>query len=140
MKKRFALIGHPLGHSLSPEIHAAIMAATGLDGSYERLDVAPADVASRMPALLSDYDGFNATIPHKKAVIPHLSGLSEAARRCGAVNTVFEGRGYNTDAAGFRAAGMPLAGGRVLLHERGAAEKGLLPLSGSRQRGIRRAL
>ena len=115
MKKRFALIGHPLGHSLSPEIHAAIMAATGLDGSYELLDVAPADVASRMPALLRDYDGFNATIPHKKAVIPHLSGLSEAARRCGAVNTVFEGRGYNTDAAGFRAAGMPLAGGRVLL-------------------------
>lgn len=115
MKKRFALIGHPLGHSLSPEIHAAIMAATGLDGSYELLDVAPADVASRMPALLRDYDGFNATIPHKKAVIPHLSGMSEAARRCGAVNTVFEGRGYNTDAAGFRAAGMPLAGGRVLL-------------------------
>ena len=61
--KRFALIGHPLGHSLSPEIHAAIMAATGLDGSYELLDVAPADVASRMPALLRDYDGFNATMP-----------------------------------------------------------------------------
>ena len=115
MRKKFALIGHPLGHSLSPEIHAAIMAAAGLDGTYELLDVAPEDVSSRMPALLRDYDGFNATIPHKKAVIPHLSGLSEAARRCGAVNMVFEGRGYNTDAAGFRAAGMPLAGGRVLL-------------------------
>lgn len=115
MKKKFALVGHPLGHSLSPEIHAAIMAAAGIDGSYDLLDVAPEDLAARMPALLGDYDGFNATIPHKKAVVPHLAGLSDAARRCGAVNTVFAGRGYNTDVAGFRAARLPLAGGRVLL-------------------------
>ena len=113
--KRFALIGHPLGHSLSPEIHAAIMAEAGIEGSYELLDVAPEDLPARMPALLRDYDGFNATIPHKKAVMPFLAGLSDEARRCGAVNTVFEGRGHNTDAVGFRAAGMPLAGGRVLL-------------------------
>ena len=113
--KKFALIGHPLGHSLSPEIHAAIMRAAGIDGSYELLDVAPEDVAARMPSLLRDYDGFNATIPHKKAILPHLSGLSDAARRCGAANTVFRGRGHNTDVEGFLAARMPLEGGRVLL-------------------------
>ena len=50
MQKRFALIGHPLGHSLSPEIHAAIMSAAGIDGTYELLDVPPEDVAARMPA------------------------------------------------------------------------------------------
>ena len=115
MEKKFALIGHPLGHSLSGEIHAAIMAAAGIGGTYDLLDVAPEDLPAHMPALLRDFDGFNATIPHKKAVLPFLSGLSDAARRCGAANTVFRGRGYNTDVAGFRAAGLPLEGARVLL-------------------------
>lgn len=115
MRKSFALIGHPLGHSLSGEIHAAILEAAGIDGTYELLDIAPEDLPARMPALLRDYDGFNATIPHKKALLPFLSGLSGAARRCGAVNTVFRGRGYNTDAAGFLAARLPLEGARALL-------------------------
>ena len=113
--KRFALIGHPLGHSLSREIHDAILAAAGIDGSYEMLDIAPEDLPARMPALLSGYDGFNATIPHKKAILPFLDGLSDAARRCGAANTVCARRGYNTDVAGFLAAGLPLDGARVLL-------------------------
>ena len=113
--KRFLLIGHPLGHSLSPEIHAAIMREAGIEGTYGLLDVAPEDLPARMPELLRGYDGFNATIPHKKAVIPHLVSLSDAARRCGAVNTVFQGRGYNTDTVGFRSAGMPLAGARVAM-------------------------
>ena len=115
MKKRFALIGHPLGHSLSPEIHRAIMEQTGVDGTYELLDIPPADLPARLPVVLRDFDGFNTTIPHKIAVIPYLGGLSDAARRCGAVNTVFQGRGYNTDAAAFLSAGLPLAGSRTLL-------------------------
>ena len=113
--KRFALIGHPLGHSLSPEIHRAIMRAAGIEGTYDLIDVSPEDIPSRLPALLRDYDGLNATIPHKKAVVPFLSSLSDAARRCGAANTVFQGRGYNTDTAGFAASDLPLAGARALL-------------------------
>lgn len=113
--KTFLLIGHPLGHSLSPEIHAAIMREAGIEGTYGLLDIAPEDLPARMPELLRDCDGFNATIPHKKAVIPFLDSLSDAARRCGAVNTVFRGRGYNTDTVGFRSAGMPLAGARVAM-------------------------
>ena len=108
MRKSFALIGHPLGHSLSGEIHAAILSAAGIEGSYELLDIAPEGLSARMPALLRDYDGFNATIPHKKAILPFLDGLSDAARRCGAANTVCARRGYNTDVAGFLAAGLPL--------------------------------
>ena len=113
--KRFALIGHPLGHSLSREIHDAILRAAAIDGTYEMLDIAPEDLPARMPSLLRGYDGFNATIPHKKAILPFLAGLSDAARRCGAANTVCAGRGYNTDVAGFLAAGLPLCGARVLL-------------------------
>ena len=113
--KRFALLGHPLGHSLSPEIHRAIMDSAGIEGVYDLVDIAPEDVASRLPALVRKYDGLNVTIPHKKAVVPFLSGLSDAARRSGAVNTIFKRLGYNTDVAGFRAAGIPLAGARVLL-------------------------
>ena len=82
MQKRFALIGHPLGHSLSPEIHRAIMAETGIEGSYDLLDIPPEDLPARLPAILREYDGFNATIPHKIAVMPFLGGLSDAARRC----------------------------------------------------------
>ena len=71
---RFALIGHPLAHSLSPEIHRAIMDSAGIAGTFELVDIAPADMGSRLPGLLRDFDGFNVTIPHKKAVIPFLSG------------------------------------------------------------------
>lgn len=113
--KRFALVGHPLGHSLSPEIHHAILEAAGIAGEYSLVDIAPEEMAERLPEVMARFDGFNVTIPHKKAIIPHLDGLSPAARRCGAVNTVCRGVGYNTDAAGFLAAGMPLRGARVVL-------------------------
>lgn len=113
--KTFALIGHPLGHSLSPEIHRSILACAGIAGTYSLLEIPPSDLSGRLPGLLDGLDGFNVTIPHKKAVIPHLAGLSPAARRCGAVNTVFRGTGYNTDATGFLAAGLPLDGAKILL-------------------------
>ena len=113
--KTFALVGHPLGHSLSPEIHHAILEAAGIVGEYSLVDIAPEEMAERLPDVMARCDGFNVTIPHKKAVIPYLDGLSPEARRCGAVNTVCRGVGYNTDAAGFLAAGMPLRGARVVL-------------------------
>lgn len=113
--KRFALVGHPLGHSLSPEIHHAILEVAGIAGEYSLVDIAPEEMAERLPEVMARCDGFNVTIPHKKAVIPYLDGLSPEARRCGAVNTVCRGVGYNTDAAGFLAAGMPLRGARVVL-------------------------
>lgn len=115
MGKRFFLIGHPLGHSLSPEIHAAIMRMTGVDGSYELLDTPPERLQEVVARLLRESDGFNVTIPHKKGVMPLLGSLSDAARRCDAVNTVFRGRGYNTDTVGFAAAGLRLQDARVVL-------------------------
>ncbi|MBR3583119.1 MAG: hypothetical protein IKO01_06735 [Kiritimatiellae bacterium] len=113
--KAFALVGHPLGHSLSPGIHRAILDAAGIGGTYSLVDVAPEEIAERWPEMMERFDGFNITIPYKKAVLPYLAGLSPEARRCGAVNAVCGGIGYNTDAAGFRAAGMPLRGARAVL-------------------------
>lgn len=108
------LIGHPVGHSLSPAIHAAAFAAAGLNWHYVLRDVAPVDLAATIDSLRAeDWRGFNVTLPHKQAIIPLLDTISEVARRAGAVNTVVAsgGRliGENTDVAGFglalRAAG-----------------------------------
>lgn len=106
MTTRCFVIGHPIAHSRSPLIHGTWIAEHGLDGSYERIDVAP-DGLERFVAALRDgaFAGGNVTVPHKEAVLPLLDHLSETARAMGAVNTIWRegGRlhGDNTDAAGF---------------------------------------
>ena len=124
----YALIGHPLGHSLSPQIHRALLAAAHLEGDYQLLDIAPEDLANRLPELQT-LRGFNVTIPHKQAVLSAMAELDEKAALFGAVNTVAvrDGRfyGYNTDCYGFlrslSAAGIPLAGRVLVLGTGGVA-------------------
>lgn len=119
--KQYALIGHPLGHTMSPFIHQKLFELSGISASYRVLDIPPAALSEKM-ADLKGLDGFNVTIPHKTAIIPYLEEISEDARRFGAVNTVACGqaglRGYNTDCVGFlgsvEEAGFALTG-RVLL-------------------------
>lgn len=113
--KRFGLIGHPLGHSLSPVIHRRIMEIAGIDGTYTLHDIDPADIPRVLPELLAEHDGLNFTIPHKQAIIPFLRELDASAAACGAVNTVYQGRGYNTDTEGFLACGVTLRGRDVLI-------------------------
>lgn len=112
----YALIGHPLGHSLSPDIHARLFALEGIDARYDLTDIAPGDLAARMPALRR-LRAFNVTIPHKRAIIPLIDTLTENARLYGAVNSVSIGadgraEGDNTDCGGFlraiQAAGIAL--------------------------------
>lgn len=124
----YALIGHPLGHSLSPQIHRALLAAAHLEGDYRLLDIAPEDLANRLPELQM-LRGFNVTIPHKQAVLSAMAELDEKAALFGAVNTVAvrDGRfyGYNTDCYGFlrslSAAGISLAGRVLVLGTGGGA-------------------
>ena len=101
-KERYALLGHPLGHSLSPQVHAGLMRLAGGDWEYGLLD-AP-DLEEALPQL-RELDGFNVTIPYKQAILPHLAELDAFAAALGSVNTVArrEGRwvGYNTDCIGF---------------------------------------
>lgn len=113
--KKFGLIGNPLGHSLSPLIHRRIMEISGIDGSYEMHDIPATELPHLIPRLMNELDGFNCTIPHKTALLHYMGSLDESARLCGAVNTVFRNRGYNTDTEGFKSAGIDLRGKNVLL-------------------------
>lgn len=108
----FALVGHPVNHSLSPRLHQLISEFSGQPCRYSLEDIAPDRLATDFP---QDYDGLNVTVPHKQAVIPLLSGLTEEAARLGAVNTVHRGQGYNTDIMGLRRVLPELFGKTVLL-------------------------
>ncbi|HEX2728535.1 MAG TPA: shikimate dehydrogenase [Rubrobacteraceae bacterium] len=125
-----ALIGHPVGHSLSPAMHNAAFAADGLDYVYVCLDVDPEDLpAAVRGAAALKLRGFNITMPHKRAMIPLMDELDEGARVSGAVNTVVIEdsilRGYNTDGGGMvmacEEAGVELSDRRVLILGAGGA-------------------
>lgn len=104
------VIGDPVAHSKSPAIHNAIRAALGLPSVYTTRTVTLAE----LPAFVDEartggtLRGFNATMPHKQALIPLLDQVDEEARTIGAVNTVCieDGKavGHNTDGRGFLAA------------------------------------
>lgn len=133
--EKFAILGHPVAHSLSPVMHAANFKSLGYDGSYERFDVAPENLASTIQRLESEgYRGLNITVPHKINVIDSLTAIDDSVRRYGACNTVrFEKdggiTGFNTDVIGFieglKANGCPLAGKRVSILGCGGAGSAL---------------
>ena len=120
---RYAVIGHPLGHSMSPFSPRRLFALQGQEEDYGSVDIAPADLSQKLPALLAETRGLNVTIPHKQAVIPFLTRLEGRAALYRSVNTIAvtpEGAvGHNTDADGFlcalKAAGVPLKGRAALL-------------------------
>jgi len=106
MTRLFGVIGHPIGHSLSPVMHTAAFRALHLDALYAPFDVPPALLRPMLRGLLlAGVEGLNVTVPLKERVIPLLDRVDPAARALGAVNTiVVRGRrtvGYNTDGAGF---------------------------------------
>jgi len=105
---RAFVAGHPIGHSRSPLIHGHWLAELGIDGSYEALDIAPAEFPSFLAGLpASGWAGGNVTIPHKEAAFAAVSRHDAAAEAIGAVNTLWcedgELAGGNTDAYGFAA-------------------------------------
>ena len=106
---KLGLIGYPLGHSLSPQIHQAALEACSLQGDYALFPIAPDDFYG-LKALLTrvrvgEITGLNVTIPHKQNVIPLLDELTPTAKAIGAVNTISMQNGKlvgdNTDAPGF---------------------------------------
>ncbi len=106
---RLSLFGHPLSPSLSPAMHNAALAELGLDGwQYVPTPVPPAGLAEAVARLRADdHAGANVTVPHKRAVVALLDGVTPVAHAIGAVNTIVkqDGRliGHNTDAAGLLA-------------------------------------
>lgn len=105
-QRSFALLGFPLGHTMSPPIHQRLFALSGKSGSYNLLELPLEQLESRIPELFA-CTGFNITIPHKLNIIPYLDLLSPTAQRYGSVNTVLcddgtgKSVGYNTDVDGF---------------------------------------
>lgn len=127
-EKNYAVVGHPIVHTMSPFIHSRLFALAGSPARYGAVDLAPQALAEALP-LLRRLDGCNITIPHKRSIIPLLDALDEKAALSGSVNTVKNegGRltGFTTDGDGFRmalsAAGVGLNGRTVVLGAGGAA-------------------
>jgi len=128
----YAVLGHPIGHTLSPIMHNAAFQALGLDAVYLAFDVAP----ERLPEVLRamhamGFGGVNLTVPLKETAFTVLKDLDSSAELAGAVNTVefLPGgaiRGHSTDGAGFllaldEAFGTGVAEKRILVIGAGGA-------------------
>jgi shikimate dehydrogenase len=137
---RYAVIGHGLSHSRSPQIHGLFAQSTGQSLQYGLIDVP----AERFEAAVRDFfagggRGLNVTVPHKEAALALAARLSPRARRARAVNTLAAGTGAeantllgdNTDGAGLVRdltvnLGYALTGARVLLLGAGGAARGVI--------------
>lgn len=121
--KKYAVIGHPIGHTMSPFIHTKLFELAGVDAVYTKLDVAPESLGYEYDHILSKLSGYNITIPHKQSIIQYLDEIDEKANMYGSVNTVsnkdYTSKGYTTDPDGFLkaldAAKIGLAGRVVIL-------------------------
>lgn len=130
-----ALLGDPVGHSLSPVIQNAACRASGMDGVYVAVRCAGDDLFGFMRGLSRAGGGGNITLPHKEKAASVVDVASDAVRRTGACNTFWGGpdgrvHGDNTDVDGFRRAATafvgPLKGSRVLLLGAGGAARATL--------------
>ena len=105
---RLVLLGHPVGHSLSPAFQNAALRSAALPLQYEAVDVHPEALDETLATLIADGAAGNVTIPHKERVAARCAHVSPLAARVGAVNTFWvhngELHGDNTDVGGFREA------------------------------------
>lgn len=127
-----AVIGDPVGHSLSPQIHNSAFRALGLDFAYVAFHVKRGGAGDALRAVRTlGIRGLSVTIPHKVDVIPYLDEIDDVARNIGSVNTVVNegGRlfGCSTDGPGalraLAAAGADAAGRSILLLGSGGAAR-----------------
>lgn len=135
MTDRYAVFGHPIAHSKSPQIHAAFARQTWQDMTYEAI-LAPLDgFAESVDAFVAAGGrGANVTVPFKEEAYRLARRLSPRAERAGAVNTLLFDDGIlgdNTDGAGLvadltRNLGCALAGKRILLAGAGGAARGVI--------------
>ena len=103
---RLGVVGHPVAHSLSPQMQNAALTKSNLKIGYARFDIAPEELGEALELFLRlDFVGANLTVPHKVAALDCVQDVDDAAREIGAVNTIKceKGRlrGFNTDGKGF---------------------------------------
>lgn len=133
---RFAVLGSPVAHSLSPLLQNAAFVAAGIDARYEAREAPPSELAAILDALHEEgYAGLNLTAPLKEIVWPLLRGATPEAEALRSVNTlkrVERGwEGHATDGPGFaawaREADFVPRGARVLLLGAGGAARAVAP-------------
>lgn len=132
---RLGVLGHPVAHSLSPQMQNAALEKSGLEMRYARFEVAPDELRSALELLpRSDFIGVNLTVPHKITALALVPEVDESARLVGAVNTIKVEeerlRGFNTDGPGFSRAireefSVDLRDLRVLLLGAGGAARAI---------------
>jgi shikimate dehydrogenase len=142
--KLLGVMGYPVEHSLSPLMHNAAIAHLQLNYVYLPFPVCPDDLSHAIKGFEAiGVVGVNLTIPHKQAILPHLTDVSESATAVGAVNTIWQTpqgwSGTNTDVEGFLA---PLQGqprswdeATVLVLGNGGASRAVV--AGCTQLGVR---
>jgi shikimate dehydrogenase len=106
MKHLYGIIGHPLGHTLSPLVHNWGLQRFGLDGLYEAWPTLPEELVAFMVRFReTPILGLSVTIPHKTAILQYVDVVTELGRAVGAVNTLYWSGGAvcgdNTDVEGF---------------------------------------
>lgn len=102
----YGIIGHPIGHSLSPLIHNYAFENLDFNSVYVSFDVNEEDLKDAIIGIKAlGIKGLNVTVPHKESVIKYLDRISDEAKLIGAVNTIKNNsgslEGYNTDVTGF---------------------------------------
>ncbi|MCP4870449.1 MAG: shikimate dehydrogenase [Proteobacteria bacterium] len=102
----YAVIGHPVAHSRSPELHMAWFRAANRPGAYTRVDISPAALVQRAPSLPFEFAGLNVTIPHKIAILGYVDRVDASAQEAGAANLLYrdEDKAWtagNTDGEGY---------------------------------------
>ena len=105
--KKYLVIGNPIDHSLSPELHNHWIKKNGLDAIYEKKKLSNNDLENLILDIKKgNISGVNVTVPFKNAIIPYLDDLSIEAKKTHSVNTIHLKNkkviGYNTDIEGFR--------------------------------------
>ena len=130
----YGIIGDPISHSFSPQMHTAAFWDIGFNGVYLPFPISAVDLPQLLPALqLMSVQGFNVTVPYKEQIIPYLDQLSETAQVLGSVNTVIRKNGqwfgHSTDGIGFlrglEQKGWPVQSQRILVLGAGGSAKAI---------------
>jgi len=104
--RRFAVIGDPIKHSMSPFMHNDLFQHYQIDAQYDRVHIEKGMLETGLEMLKKNgVAGFNVTVPHKTDILPFLDELDPLCKAIGAVNTVVNDNGkwigYNTDGSGY---------------------------------------
>ena len=133
--KQFAVIGNPIEHSLSPDLHNYVYKLLSINALYKKKKVFHSELSQIMDDLRTgELNGVNVTIPHKENVIEYLDEINPRAKTIGAVNVIHKNGdklfGNNTDWFGFTSAlkknGIKVSGKEVIVLGAGGTSKSII--------------